>query len=84
MQLFPSKLFSYMHDPIETELQAAYLQKAGLNVLVLERRHIIGGAAVTEEIFPGNGRPTPLFLNCERFWVFLYHFVSFAFQYKNL
>lgn len=27
--------------------------KAGLKVLVLERRHIVGGAAVTEEIIPG-------------------------------
>ena len=32
---------------------AAYLAKAGLKVAVLERRHIIGGAAVTEEIVPG-------------------------------
>ncbi|GAB1602773.1 pyridine nucleotide-disulfide oxidoreductase domain-containing protein 2-like [Argonauta hians] len=32
---------------------AAYLQKAGLNVCVLEKRHLIGGAAVTEEIIPG-------------------------------
>ncbi|XP_030841597.1 pyridine nucleotide-disulfide oxidoreductase domain-containing protein 2 [Strongylocentrotus purpuratus] len=32
---------------------SAYLQKAGLNTLVLERRHLIGGAAVTEEIVPG-------------------------------
>lgn len=32
---------------------AAYLAKAGLNVRVLERRHCIGGAAVTEEIIPG-------------------------------
>lgn len=32
---------------------AAYLQKSGLNVCVLERRHVIGGAAVTEEIIPG-------------------------------
>ena len=31
----------------------AYLAKAGLKVLVLERRHIVGGAAVTEEIVPG-------------------------------
>ena len=34
-------------------VSAAYLQKAGLNVLVLERRHVLGGAAVTEEIVPG-------------------------------
>src|ERR1043165_6626753 len=32
---------------------AAYLARAGKKVLVLERRHIVGGATVTEEIFPG-------------------------------
>jgi len=32
---------------------AGYLAKAGLKVLVLERRGLVGGAAVTEEIFPG-------------------------------
>jgi len=32
---------------------AAYLAKAGKKVLVLERRHILGGAACTEEVFPG-------------------------------
>jgi phytoene dehydrogenase-like protein len=32
---------------------AAYLARAGRRVLVLERRHIVGGAAVTEEVFPG-------------------------------
>src|SRR5215471_7822365 len=32
---------------------AAYLAKAGKKVLVLERRNVIGGAAVTEEIIPG-------------------------------
>jgi phytoene dehydrogenase-like protein len=32
---------------------AAYLAKAGRKVLVLERRHVLGGAAVTEEIYPG-------------------------------
>ena len=31
---------------------AAYLARAGLKILVLERRDIIGGAAVTEELFP--------------------------------
>ena len=31
----------------------SYLAKAGLKVLVLERRHVIGGAAVTEEFSPG-------------------------------
>jgi phytoene dehydrogenase-like protein len=32
---------------------AAYLARAGLSVLVLERRHLVGGAAITEEIHPG-------------------------------
>ncbi len=32
---------------------AAYLAKAGRRVLVLERRHVLGGAAVSEEVFPG-------------------------------
>jgi phytoene dehydrogenase-like protein len=32
---------------------AAYLAKAGLDVLVLERRDVLGGAAVTEEPWPG-------------------------------
>jgi phytoene dehydrogenase-like protein len=32
---------------------ACYLAKAGLKTLVLERREVVGGAAVTEEIHPG-------------------------------
>jgi phytoene dehydrogenase-like protein len=32
---------------------AAYLAQAGLNVVVLERRAVAGGAAVTEEFHPG-------------------------------
>jgi len=34
-------------------VNAAYLARAGRKVIVLERRHLVGGAAVTEEIFPG-------------------------------
>ena len=34
-------------------VNAAYLARAGKKVLVLERRERIGGAAVTEEVFPG-------------------------------
>src|SRR5436305_9595186 len=34
-------------------VNAAYLAKAGKKVLALERRHVLGGAAVTEEIVPG-------------------------------
>ena len=32
---------------------AAYLARAGLRVLVLERRDIVGGACTTEELIPG-------------------------------
>jgi len=32
---------------------AAYLARGGLRVVVLERRDILGGAAATEEVFPG-------------------------------
>jgi phytoene dehydrogenase-like protein len=34
-------------------VSAAYLARAGMKTLVLEQRHVLGGAAVTEEIFPG-------------------------------
>src|SRR3954454_9178627 len=34
-------------------VNAAYLARAGRKVLVVERRHLVGGAAVTEEIYPG-------------------------------
>jgi len=34
-------------------VNAAYLAGAGKKVLVCERRHVLGGAAVTEEVFPG-------------------------------
>ena len=32
---------------------AAYLAKGGMRTLVLERRHVLGGAAVSEELHPG-------------------------------
>jgi phytoene dehydrogenase-like protein len=32
---------------------AAYLARAGRNVLVLERRYLVGGSTVSEEVFPG-------------------------------
>ncbi|HSM43922.1 MAG TPA: NAD(P)/FAD-dependent oxidoreductase, partial [Acidimicrobiia bacterium] len=34
-------------------VNGAYLAKAGLDVLILERRHLVGGAAITEELHPG-------------------------------
>ncbi|MFA5504305.1 MAG: NAD(P)/FAD-dependent oxidoreductase [Vulcanimicrobiota bacterium] len=34
-------------------VNAAYLGKAGLKVALLERRPVVGGATITEEIYPG-------------------------------
>lgn len=34
-------------------INAAYLAKAGKEVLVLEKRHVLGGSAVSEEVYPG-------------------------------
>jgi len=34
-------------------VNAAYLARSGKRVVVCERRHVLGGAAVTEEVFPG-------------------------------
>ncbi len=34
-------------------VNACYLAKAGLNTLLLERRHLVGGATITEEVVPG-------------------------------
>ena len=41
---------------------AAYLARAGLDVLVLERRPVLGGASVTEELFPGYRVSTAAYL----------------------
>jgi phytoene dehydrogenase-like protein len=42
---------------------ACYLARAGLRVLVLERRSIVGGACVTEETFPGFKVSTAAYVN---------------------
>src|SRR5436190_4226112 len=42
---------------------AAYLAKAGLKVLVLERRELVGGACVTEEVWPGFKVSTAAYVN---------------------
>jgi len=34
-------------------IAAAYLQKSGIQTCILEKRPVVGGAAVTEEIVPG-------------------------------
>src|SRR5687767_4553086 len=42
---------------------ACYLARAGRRVLVLERRHVVGGACVTEEVFPGFKVSTAAYVN---------------------
>src|SRR5216683_2070613 len=42
---------------------ACYLAKAGWKVAVLERRYLVGGACVTEEIFPGFKVSTAAYVN---------------------
>jgi phytoene dehydrogenase-like protein len=42
---------------------ACYLARAGWRVLVLERRYIVGGACVTEEVFPGFRVSTAAYVN---------------------
>ena len=34
-------------------VNGAYLAKAGMKTLILEQRHLVGGAAITEELYPG-------------------------------
>ncbi|PWU21298.1 MAG: amine oxidase [Candidatus Rokuibacteriota bacterium] len=42
---------------------ACYLGRAGLRVLVLERRYLVGGACITEETFPGFKVSTAAYVN---------------------
>jgi len=42
---------------------AAYLARSGLKVLVLERREIVGGTCVTEEVWPGFKVSTAAYVN---------------------
>ena len=42
---------------------AAYLARAGVKVLVLERRDVLGGACVTEEVWPGYKVSTAAYVN---------------------
>ena len=42
---------------------ACYLARAGWKVLVLERRHLVGGACITEETFPAFKVSTAAYVN---------------------
>lgn len=50
MQHFDAIVIGAGHNGLTT---ANYLARGGMRVCVLERRHIVGGAAVTEEFYPG-------------------------------
>jgi phytoene dehydrogenase-like protein len=50
MKAYDAIIIGGGHNGLTT---AAYLAKAGKKVVVLERRHLLGGAAVSEEVFPG-------------------------------
>ncbi|MFN0218576.1 MAG: phytoene desaturase family protein [Hyphomicrobium sp.] len=49
-KLFDAIIIGGGHNGLTT---AGYLARKGLKVKVLEARHIVGGAAVTEEFYPG-------------------------------
>src|SRR6476659_7762849 len=42
---------------------AAYLAKGGYKVIVLERREIVGGCCITEELWPGYKVSTAAYVN---------------------
>src|ERR1700680_95133 len=50
MQVYDAVIIGAGHNGLTC---AAYLGMAGLKVKVLERRNVVGGAAVTEEFPPG-------------------------------
>jgi phytoene dehydrogenase-like protein len=64
----PSRSLVSVHDAIIVGgghnglVTAAYLARAGWKVLVLERRHVVGGACVTEEVFSGYKVSTAAYL----------------------
>jgi phytoene dehydrogenase-like protein len=49
-QQFDAVIIGAGHNGLVT---ACYLARAGLRVCLLEKRHIVGGACVTEEVYPG-------------------------------
>src|SRR5215467_9648230 len=69
---FDILIFSLMTDSYDVAIigaghngliTAAYLARAGLRVVVLERRDIIGGACVSEAVWPGFKVSTASYVN---------------------
>ncbi len=60
MQTYDAIIVGAGHNGLVT---AGYLARAGWKVLVLERRAVVGGACVTEELFPGYKISTASYLN---------------------
>lgn len=50
MQSYDAVIVGAGHNGL---VAAAYLARGGKRVIVLERRHLIGGAAVSEQLYPG-------------------------------
>src|SRR4051794_16635327 len=59
-QKFDAIIVGAGHNGLVT---ACYLAKARWKVLVLERRPVVGGACVTEEVFPGFKVSTAAYVN---------------------
>jgi phytoene dehydrogenase-like protein len=55
MQQYDAVIIGAGHNGLVT---AWYLAQAGMKVLMLERRDVVGGAVVTEELWPGYSVPT--------------------------
>src|SRR5512141_52389 len=60
MQSYDAIIIGAGHNGLVT---AAYLARAGRRVLVLERRELVGGCAVTEELWPGFKVSTASYVN---------------------
>jgi phytoene dehydrogenase-like protein len=64
MALSPSRYDAIVIGAGHNGLVAAcYLARAGMRVLILERRNVVGGACVTEETFPGFKVSTAAYVN---------------------
>ncbi len=59
MKIYDAIIIGAGHNGL---IAAAYLARAGRKVLVLERRHLVGGCAVTEEAWPGYRVSTAAYL----------------------